>query len=439
MPQSLDVRLEQVEQPIGALTAADDGALRFSYAADYLANPVRVPISLSLPLQEEAFGDVIARAFFRNLLPENDQLNQVIEREGLDQGDVVGVLFHLGADLSGAISCLPPGHPPTKVPGDLASDYLALSQPEIEEIVRRLGESRPLPNELRDPSPVAGIQRKVALCETPEGFAIPKSGIGAPTTHILKVPDTSFPREAFYEARCAALAREVGLDAAPSRSAWIAGFETLIATRFDRLIDTSKVSRIHQEDFAQALGLPPRLKYERDGRSPRAFDASAIATVLRATVIPAEAIFNFLRITFFNLAVGNTDNHAKNHALLYDRGAVPRLAPLYDLSPIRISREHNHLFSFLIGKADRFEALTSEDLAIFLEIFGLTGARARRFLAREIVPLVQRFAHAEPTNDKWAERHVVQAAEDSQRLLDLIGEAIGTSVVRPRSDERARA
>lgn len=438
MTRELNVRLEQIAEPIGTLSAADDGALCFAYTNDYLGKPARVPISLSLPLQEEAFGDVISRAFFRNLLPENDQLNQVIEREGLDQGDVVGLLFHLGADLSGAISCLPPGHPPTKVLGDLASDYLALSQAEIEEIVRRLGESRPLPNELRDPSPVAGIQRKVALCETADGFAIPKPGIGAPTTHILKVPDTSFPREAFYEARCAALARDAGLDAAPSRSAWLAGFETLIATRFDRRTEAGNVSRIHQEDFAQALGLPPRLKYQRDGRPPRAFNAAAIATVLRATAIPAEAVFNFLRITFFNLAIGNTDNHAKNHALLYDSGAVPRLAPLYDLSPIRISREHNHLFSFLIGKADRFDALTPEDITAFLEIFGLGGARARRFLAREIAPLVERFARAEPTSDKWAERHIVQAAEDSQRLLALIG-AVTVTAPPHVSQERAQA
>src|SRR3954466_8435639 len=132
---ALDVRLEHVANPIGQLSAADDGALHFHYSVDYLVDPACVPISLSLPLQEAAFDDVTARAFFRNLLPENDQLNQVIEREGLDHGDIVGILHHLGADVSGAISCLRPGSPPAKVPGDFATDYLSLSQAEIEEIV----------------------------------------------------------------------------------------------------------------------------------------------------------------------------------------------------------------------------------------------------------------------------------------------------------------
>lgn len=416
----LDVHLERFETPVGALASADDGSLSFTYAPEYLADPARVPISLSLPLQEAAVGDAATRAFFRNLLPENDQLDQVVEREGLDKSDVVGLLRHLGADLSGALSCLPEGAPPVKVPGSLADDYLPLSQEQLERVVTRLGTSQPLPDELRDPSPVAGIQRKVALSETPDGFAVPKPGSGAPTTHILKVPETALPREAFYEDRCAQLARGLGLDAAPSRSAWIAGYEVLIATRYDRRIDDGRVYRIHQEDFAQALGLPPRLKYEREGRPDRAFNAAAIVRLLRATAVPAEAVLDFLRTTFFNLAIGNTDNHAKNHALLYDRGTAPRLAPLYDLVPIRLSQRHNHLFSFRIGQATKLDELTGEDILSLLAAFGLEGPRAARFLQREIVPLIEPLLNAVEPDNEWQKRLDSQIKEDTARILDLV-------------------
>jgi serine/threonine-protein kinase HipA len=426
MTQRLDVRLERFANPIGTLASSDEGTLAFQYTGDYLAEPERVPISLSFPLCEEAFSDAKTRAFFRNLLPENDQLDQVIEREGLDKSDVVGLLSYLGADLSGALSCLPEDAPPVKVPGDLALDYLPLAPEQLEEIVRRLGNSQPLPYEVRDPSPVAGIQRKVALTETAEGFAVPRAGSGAPTTHILKVPDTALPREAFYEDRCAQLARAAGLDAAPSRSVWISSFEVLIATRYDRRITEGQVYRIHQEDFAQALGLPPRLKYEREGREGRIYDAGAIAALLQRTAVPAEAILQFLRATFFNLAIGNTDNHAKNHALLYDRGIAPRLAPLYDLVPIRLSQRHHHRFSFKIGAAETHDALTGGDVLAFLATFGLTGARARRFLARDILPtLAPLLSPAEPESE-WRERLDHQIVEDTSRLIAVIED-----VVRP--------
>jgi serine/threonine-protein kinase HipA len=423
MTQRLDVRLERFEQPVGTLTSSEEGALAFQYAGDYLADPERVPISLSFPLSEEPFSDAQTRAFFRNLLPENDQLDQVVEREGLDKSDVAGILSHLGADLSGAISCLPENSPPVKVPGDLTRDYLPLVPEQLEEIVRRLGNSQPLPYEVRDPSPVAGIQRKVALTRTPQGYAVPRAGSGAPTTHILKVPDTAFPREAYYEDRCAQLARAAGLDAAHSESSWISSFEVLIATRYDRRIVGDKVYRIHQEDFAQALGLPPQLKYEREGREGRRFSAGAVAALLQRTAVPAEAVLQFLRATFFNLAIGNTDNHAKNHALLYDRGTAPRLAPLYDLVPIRLSQRHHHLFAFNIGTAETHEALTADDIIAFLATFGLKGARARRFLAREILPtLTPLLAPVEPESE-WRGRLDRQIIEDTSRLIAVIGEA----------------
>lgn len=419
---ALDVWLEAFDRPIGLLDAGDDGGLRFSYAEEYLVCETAHPISLSLALTEAPYGDRATRAFFQNLLPENNQLDQLLARERLERSDITGILYHLGADLTGALSCLPAGASRIKVPGILARDYTAIDEPQLADIARRLGNNEPLPGELRDPSPVSGYQRKIALTVlTDGGYAVPTPGSGAPTTHILKVPETTFPREAFYEANCAGLARHAGLEVAPSRSFFIGDYEVILAARYDRIVTDGAVYRLHQEDFAQAIGLPPRLKYERDGRPGNRYDVTAIARVLRQTASPALTIDAFLRATIFNLAIGNTDNHAKNHALLYDGGAAPRLAPLYDLIPITLSDAHSHALSFSIGEARQPDEVRPDDIAALLAAFAITGPAGRRFVEQRLIPIIAPLAEDRPDiNNEWAKRFDDVLRANSARLLSQL-------------------
>lgn len=418
---TLDVWLEAFERPVGTLATNDAGDLGFAYTADYLGSNGAHPISLSLPLADHPYDERLTRPFFQNLLPENNQLDQVIVRERLERSDIAGILYHLGADLSGALSCLPAGAERIKVPGILERDYDAIDADQLVDVVRRLGNNQPLPGELRDPSPVSGYQRKVALTLLPDGcYAVPKPGSGAPTTHILKVPETAFPREAFYEAVCAGLADHAGLDTAPSRSFWIDQYEVILSTRYDRVVTNGMVYRRHQEDFAQALGLPPRLKYEREGREGYRYDTPAIISVLDRTESPAQSRDAFLRATVFNLAIGNTDNHAKNHALLYDAGPNPRLAPLYDLVPITLSDAHNHNLSFTIGAAEYPDAVRPDDLAALLGQFALAGPAARRFVEQRLIPIVAPLAQPHDVEGDWAKRFDAELTKRSACLLDQL-------------------
>jgi len=352
----------------------------------------KVPISLALPISDQPFNDQQTRAFFDNLLPENDQLKQVMDREGLARTDIVGLLFYLGSDCPGSISCIPAGDEPLKIPGVLSADYDALDTPDVEEIVQRLADREPLPNDLRDASPVAGLQQKIAVTLLPDGrFGLPKKKLRVPTTHILKVPRRGKGREARLETAAAQLAQAVGLEVAVPEPLQIGELDALIILRFDRNVDAQgNVRRIHQEDFAQALGLPASLKYQRYGRLGRRFDADAIVQVLDCTTIPATSKREFLAATFFNMMVGNTDNHAKNHALLYDQGPVPRLAPLYDILPVRLDASVSHQLSFHIGNAEYFDALTRADVDAFLTTFGIAKTAAARFLAEIIPPMAER-------------------------------------------------
>jgi serine/threonine-protein kinase HipA len=394
--RTLEVRLEQFNEPIGLLSSTNEGGTSYSYTEQYLGRPDKVPVSLALPLKPGQFGDLETRAYFDNLLPENDQLKQVMEREGLARTDIVGLLSHLGADCPGALSCIPLQQPSSKVPGVISTDYDALGNNDLAEIVKRLADREPLPNKMRDPSPLAGVQRKIALTQLSDGrFGIPKSGLRVPTTHILKVPRRNKGREAALEAAAAQLARVVGLEIVIPTALNIDGLAALLIRRFDRHVGPDgAVRRIHQEDFAQALGLPAALKYERYGTKERRFDAKRIVQLLDLTTEPAVSKREFLMATIFNIAVGNTDNHAKNHALLYDKGGIPRLAPLYDILPIRLDGTVTHDFSFKLGTANNFDSLAGKDIALFLAEFGLSTSAAARFVSENVVPILSKIDQA---------------------------------------------
>lgn len=419
----LDVWLEAAPFPIGHLYEDGAGNLSFAYTPEWLADPHRHLLSLALPFSEEAFGDVATRAYFDNLLQENDQLEQMMRREGIARGDLIGLFTHLGADLAGSVSILPHGADPIKRPGDLDSDYDALSNKDLEDLVDRMTKGRLLPAALRDPSPVAGVRRKFTLVKLPDGsFAIPKDGSGAPTTHILKMPDPLHRHEERDEAFVTDLAERCGLLVGKNEAVRVAGRPCLLIERFDRVLSANKIYRIHQEDFAQAAGLPSSFKYERNGQGARRFDAGVIGRILEATAEPIYARSTFLRATLFNLLIGNNDNHAKNHALLHLPGRAPDMARLYDLVPVLTAPGFTDELAFKIGNARRAEDITIEDLTIFAETIGFTP-RAATNVVREtatiLVELMEIFSADFPVEMNALDNQTGKVATQLSALLDI--------------------
>lgn len=391
--RKLNVWLEASPDPIGQLISTDDGAMGFTYTPTWLDDENNHPLSLSLPLQGEEFGDAVTRAYFNNLLQENDQLERVMLREGIERGDIVSLLAHVGADCSGAVSALPEDHPSIKRPGSIERDYDALSNEDFTDLVLRLAQGRPLPNGMRDPSPVAGFRRKISLTALSDNrFALPKVGSGAPSTHILKIPDPNHRHEARHEEFVTDLAEQVGFNVGSCVAGEVEGQEVLLITRFDRLVTEDGIHRVHQEDFAQALGLPAELKYERRGREGRRFDAAAIGRVLAATDQPALVREKFLEMTLFNLLIGNNDNHAKNHALLHLPAQAPMLARFYDLVPVQMVAGFREDLAFNIGNAKLPQEITAADLELFCIAIGIPESGARRILndsARSVVEAIE--------------------------------------------------
>ena len=365
----LDVFLEGLPAPVGALSRTSTGDLQFCYLRDDLAHPLSLSLSLSLPIREAPFDDLPTRAFFENLMFENAQRDQILQRYGLEFGDTVGLLTHLGRDCPGAVSVVPQGEGPGKLPGNLETDCDPIDN--LQQIMASLRDHRRLPPDTKDPSPLAGVEGKVAVALLPDGrMALPKAGLNVPTTHILKVPRRADSRLVDHEHILMQIARTVQPHPVGETAIIEVGdVRGLLITRFDRVINGPAVRRLHQEDFCQALGLGSALKYQRNGRGESVFDARGMGRILAQTDNPAGARQALFEGTVVNLLLGNTDNHAKNHALLY-HGARPQLAPFYDIVPILLDGNVTHQLAFDIGAAQMTDEINPGDLADFARALG---------------------------------------------------------------------
>jgi len=372
----LDVRLDGFDLPVGTLSSDARGAARFAYSDVYLEQPNALALSLAMPLRTEHFDDFSTRAYFDNLLQERDTARaDVIAKYRLSNDDIVGILYHLGKDCAGAVSVLPQGAPATKVPGVLSKDYAAYTEAQLQQIVLALYHREPLPRDLQDPSPLAGVQSKIAVTMLPDGRLAEPMG-GAPTTHILKVPQERHERDVAREHLAMQLSHEMVTKTAITEVRHIAGVPTLLVERFDRQVVEGHVTRLHQEDFCQALGLSARQKYQRQATD--GYNVAAISAILDRTIDPAGERQRFLRETLFDILIGNVDGHAKNFALLHLPVNRLETSPRYDVMPTMLDRNTTDEFAYRLGGATTLQELGRDTLDAFLMELGFTSAAGRR-------------------------------------------------------------
>jgi len=72
------------------------------------------------------------------------------------------------------------------------------------------------------------------------------------------------------------------------------------------------------------------------------------------------------------MALGNSDNHAKNHALLYT-SSKPELAPAYDIDPVLLDHDVTHEMAFRVGEARMADEVVADDLDAFARALGARG------------------------------------------------------------------
>jgi len=297
----------------------------FNYTTAWLEQS-KVPLSLSLPLRSEPYLNDESHPFFANLLPEEKIRNLVARNLGISSNNDYGLLERIGGDCAGAVSLFPEGFDP---PGQF-SEYRPLSFDELHEIILSLPRRPLLAGQPGLRLSLAGAQNKLPLYHNGQQYHL---GIGSAASNlIIKPPMEELPGTVENEAYCMALAQAIGLDVPRSYIHQHRDLRLFVIERFDRLQDADGLHRLHQEDFCQALSIPPEFKYEAEGGP----SLSACFNLLRSTSCRSgKDILSLLDWVIFNYLIGNSDAHGKNASiLLLDDG--PCLAPFYDLLSTRV-------------------------------------------------------------------------------------------------------
>ena len=306
----------------GQLILRDNGLTSFQYGDAWLGRADALRLSLSLPLREQRFSHRACTPFFGGVLPEGRNRRLIAGILGVSEGNDFALLERIGGECAGAVTLLPEGTP------TVAQDERTreLDQEELARILRKIGRQPLLAGTEGLRLSLAGAQDKLPVRLVDGCFALPLGT--AASTHILKPATPDYEGLVFNEAFCLALANAAGLATAGCSVGRVADIDYLLSQRFDRRRERGHVTRLHQEDFCQALGIPAELKYQVEGGPSLKRCFELLRSVSSAPVLDLGALLDAI---VFNLIIGNNDAHGKNFALLYSADGRTRLAPLYDL------------------------------------------------------------------------------------------------------------
>lgn len=303
--------------------------LAFVYDAGWQQRERAYPLSLSMPLGARRHGRDRIEPWLWGLLPENEN---VLARWGrrfqASARSAFSLLRGTGEDCAGAVQLVRPERV-DHLQAPAGREVAWLTTAEVAARLRTLWRDASAWRLDGDKGQfsLAGAQAKTALLLEAGRWGIPQ-GV-TPTTHILKPPIRRFPGHCENEHLCLQLARALGIPAARSRVSRFGGVTAIVVERYDRIAIGGRLTRVHQEDLCQALGVFPARKYEVEGGPGCRDIAQAIRTHSRR---PGEDLRAFARAMAFNWVVGGTDAHAKNFSFLIGARGQAALAPVYDVA-----------------------------------------------------------------------------------------------------------
>ncbi len=375
---------------VGTL-ALVDGRLNFWYAPDWLSRKDVVALSASLPLQAEPFDDRKTRPFFAGLLPEGQMRRLIAQQFQVSGQNDFALLNHIGGDCAGAVTFFEPGR---ALPVPLRSDEVQwLSNEEVIALLDELPRRPMLAGKDGLRLSLAGAQDKVPVVFDGLRIGLPLNG--TPSSHILKPAIHAVEDSVINEGFCMALAEAMQLKPAQSKVHRVSDRSFLLVERYDRLIDTRGYrQRLHQEDFCQALGVVPEMKYQNEGGPDL---AQCFDLVRSATRPSAPHVLRLLDYVVFNALIGNHDAHAKNLSLLCS-GKAPVLAPFYDLLSTAVYLALTQKMAMKIGSKYKFSEVEARHWEQFAEGAGFTKAQAKRRILTlaNLLPATARKLQSDP-------------------------------------------
>ncbi|MBC7457876.1 MAG: type II toxin-antitoxin system HipA family toxin [Bdellovibrionaceae bacterium] len=352
------------DRKVGLLQVDEQGSYSFRYEKNWLTSTESFPLSLSLPLSDEVFGNKLTLSFFENLLPEGDVRVQIEKSRGIY--GAYNFLKNFGKDCAGAVTVLAQ----EIEPADFKIDYAELT---VAEIDKAISEKRSVSALISSINPgylsIAGAQDKFVCVFKNNKFYLPMAM--TPTTHIVKIPilRNGIRQSVYNEYYCMSLAKTVGFNIPHFFIFSKAKHPFFVIERYDRCIDSDGViKRIHQQDFCQAKGLMSGSKYEVDG-GPSIKDNYELIQNNVSVHKRFDNLNSYLEWISFNLIIGNNDSHSKNISLLMSHGI--ELAPFYDMLCTEVYPNLTKRFSFLVGGRNEVDQIGKNQFEVLNQQLGI--------------------------------------------------------------------
>lgn len=198
-----------------------------------------------------------------------------------------------------------------------ARNHQTASLEILQQAAEMVEQGKPLPRELDQAlnhgSSIGGARPKADIESNGRKFIAKFSG-SSDTYSVVK---------AEYIAMI--LAKLVGITVADVQLTRSLGKDVLLVERFDRALENESWTRKMVVSGLTILGLP-----EDEARYASYEDLAE--SVRHRFTAPKETLHELYRRIVFNILVGNTDDHARNHAAFWD-GAQLALTPAYDICP----------------------------------------------------------------------------------------------------------
>lgn len=288
----------------------------FTYGQSYLARPDALSLFLpELPLGRgviDPLGDLTIAGCLADAGPDSWGQRVIDDRYPGAGGQDLGTLTYLLESGSDRIGALDFQESPT--------DYV----PRTQSTTTTLHELQDAADLLDRGEPLPPVLELALLRGTSIGGARPKALVESGDRRLIAKFSSTTDRYPVVKAEGVAmdLARRVGLDVARTEVVRSLDKDVLLVDRFDRPAGGGRRLMV---SALTMLGLS-----EMNGRYASYAD---LADLVRARFTDPTATLRelFSRIVF-NIAVGNIDDHARNHAAFWD-GAALTLTPAYDLCP----------------------------------------------------------------------------------------------------------
>ena len=302
---------------------AEDDHFVFTYGRSYLARDDAIPVyAPELPLRSGAIVPEppleIANAL-RDASPDAWGRRVIAHRlaggrgaaNGIDDLDELTFMLQSGSDRTGALDFQ--ASPRDYVPREADNETLERLLDSADRVDRGLPLAPDLAEALQHGTAIGGARPK-ALIRDGDTKYVAKFSSSTDTLSVVKAE--------FIAMRLAGIA---GLNVAPVKLTRAINKDVLLIRRFDREPAEDGLTRRAMVSALTLLGL--------DERFAAHASYEALADIVRARFTAPSATLEelFARMTF-NILVGNTDDHARNHAAFWN-GASLTLTPAYDICP----------------------------------------------------------------------------------------------------------